>query len=142
MHTYVSGEPRGSTFEVWLNLAHQVVNQYGQKPIWITEFGWSTYAGGVSQAQQAQYLGSAYSLAVASGVVGTFWFELRDASTGSGSDMGNYGVVTTGSPRSPPTPSSSASEPACTPASGPDAAARSTGCSGSVAPTAMRRPRR
>ncbi len=96
MHTYVSGEPRGSTFEVWLSLAHQIVNQYGQKPIWITEFGWSTYAGGVSQAQQALYLASAYSLAVASGVVGTIWFELRDASSGSGSDLGNYGVVTTG----------------------------------------------
>jgi hypothetical protein len=93
MHTYVSGNPVGSTFEVWLNLARQVVNQYGQKPIWITEFGWSTYAMGVSQAQQAQYLASAYALTVAGGVTGTFWFELRDASTGSGTDMGNYGVV-------------------------------------------------
>ena len=38
-------------------LVHQVMLNHGDvKPIWFTEFGWSTWSGGVSQAQQAAYL--------------------------------------------------------------------------------------
>jgi hypothetical protein len=78
------------------------------KPVYMTELGWSTTSGtcarggragtkeaGVSQAVQADFLGKAYGcLANDPYVVNATWFNLHDLDTGSGDDSLNLGLVT------------------------------------------------
>ncbi len=82
------------------------------KPIWMTELGWSStggvpnsctrgaYAGqkpsGVTREQQAAYLSHAFRcMAHDPYVVLASWFTMRDAGTGSG-ELENYGLVDAG----------------------------------------------
>jgi hypothetical protein len=106
------------------------------KPIWMTEMGWSStggvpgsctrgaYAGqkpsGVTRDQQAAYLAKAFQcLANDPYVVVASWFTLRDAGTGS-SELENYGLLDAGGapsrrwarsarPRAPARPSAATS---------------------------------
>jgi len=53
----------------------------GGKAVWATEFGWSTYSGGVSQAQQAEYLTKGFrKLESYPWVTKAFWYAFRNVS--------------------------------------------------------------
>jgi hypothetical protein len=100
MHTYVTGPPDGSAIESWIAEAKAKVSSYGWKPIWITEFGWSSYQGsgagymGVTTAQQGSYLARSYEIAVSQGIEGIFWFEFKSRGADAWSRADNYGIVT------------------------------------------------
>ena len=99
IHTYVSGQPESGMIPVWLNNARAYLDVHGRKPLWVTEFGWSTYSGsgssyvGVTETQQADYTARAYLLAAQVGVSGIFAFELMEHGTRSTSRLDNYGMV-------------------------------------------------
>jgi hypothetical protein len=85
------------------------------KPVWMTELGWSstaaicsrgdragTKAGGVTQAQQADFLTKAYQCVAGDAYVQqAAWFNLHDLSTGSPDDSQNLGLITTSFVRKP-----------------------------------------
>lgn len=52
----------------------------GEKDLWITELGWPTKPGGVTELEQANYLTRAYAMALAKGVTHLFWYNLVDGS--------------------------------------------------------------
>ena len=95
IHSYVSGTPDGSAFERWIAAAKNIVASYGVKPIWITEFGWSsnTAGSGVSTANQNQYLMRAYEIASSAGVAGNFWFELANRGNNTADVSQNWGIL-------------------------------------------------
>jgi hypothetical protein len=78
------------------------------KPVWMTELGWATTtatcerggragtkAGGVTQAEQADFLAKAYGcLANDPWVEQAAWFNLHDIDTGSTNDSLNLGLIT------------------------------------------------
>ena len=68
------------------------------KPMWFTEFGWSTTSQscGVSESTQAAYLQSAYALAATDPYVGVaMWYALRNWSPGGEADHveAQYGLL-------------------------------------------------
>jgi hypothetical protein len=85
------------------------------KPVWMTELGWAsttatcerggragTKAGGVTQAEQADFLAKAYGcLAGDPYVEQAAWFNLHDLQTGSSNDSLNLGLVTDAFVRKP-----------------------------------------
>ncbi len=85
------------------------------KPVWMTELGWATTsatcerggragtkAGGVSQAQQADFLSKAYGcLANDPWAEQAAWFNLHDIQTGSTDDSLNLGLITDSFTRKP-----------------------------------------
>ncbi len=53
--------------------------QVGGRPVWITEMGWPTAIGHVSERQQAGLVARTYLSALASGAVGSVsWYDFRD----------------------------------------------------------------
>jgi len=49
------------------------------RPVWITEMGWSSHIGGFTEREQAGYVARTYLSALASGVVGSVsWYDFRD----------------------------------------------------------------
>jgi hypothetical protein len=99
IHTYVAGQPETSMVVSWLDNAKAYVAAKGAKPIWITEFGWSTYAGsgstyiGVSETRQAEYTARAYLHAAQVGVRGMFVYNLVELGTSTTSKLENFGLV-------------------------------------------------
>jgi len=95
IHCFVSGAPDGSAFERWIAAAKKIVASYGSKPIWITEFGWSSFSGtgGVSTSTQKLYLERSYEIAYQAGASGIFWFELQNRGTTTTSQFDNWGVL-------------------------------------------------
>jgi hypothetical protein len=95
IHSYVTGTPDGSAYERWITDAKNIVASYGSKPIWITEFGWSSYAGsgGTSTGDQKYFLERAYEIASQAGVQGIFWFEMVNRGTNATSELDNWGVL-------------------------------------------------
>jgi hypothetical protein len=99
IHAYVATGPETSMFSTWIQNARAYVDTKGAKPIWITEFGWSTYSGsgssyvGVSEANQAAYTARAYLRAAVAGVRGIFAFELMEHGTSTTSRLDNYGLI-------------------------------------------------
>jgi hypothetical protein len=86
---------------------HNLMTQYGDgdKPIWFTEFGWTSHANtsgmanwelGVSQQTQGDYLVRTLKLLKASYpyVTNAFWYEASDQHTGTTSNIDNYGLLT------------------------------------------------
>jgi hypothetical protein len=85
------------------------------KPVWMTELGWSTTNGtcarggragtkeaGVSPAVQADFLSKAYGcLANDPYVEQAAWFNLHDLDTGAGDDSLNLGLITDSFTRKP-----------------------------------------
>ncbi|GAB4253619.1 MAG: hypothetical protein Kow00122_11580 [Thermoleophilia bacterium] len=74
-----------------------VANGDADKPIWITEFGYSTYAGtyGVTEAKQAEYLTQAYTIVRDQWpfVEVMFWYDARDDGRESTSFEQNMGIT-------------------------------------------------
>jgi hypothetical protein len=99
IHAYVAPGPETSMYSTWLQNARAYVDTKGPKPIWITEFGWSTYSGsgsgyiGVSEATQAAYTARAYLSAAVAGVRGVFAYELMEHGTSTTSRLDNYGLI-------------------------------------------------
>jgi hypothetical protein len=86
---------------------HNLMTQYGDgaKPIWFTEFGWSSHANtsgmanwewGVTPQAQADYLVRTLKLLKASYpyVTNAFWYEASDQNTGTTANIDNYGLLT------------------------------------------------
>jgi large repetitive protein len=102
IHTYVAVRPESSMMATWLENAKAYVDTKGTKPIWISEFGWSTYTGsgasyiGVTEARQAEYTARGYLLAARMGVRGIFAYELIEHGTSTTSILDNYGLIETG----------------------------------------------
>ena len=80
-------------------------NGDGDKPIWFTEFGWSSHSNtsgmanwelGVSQQTQGDYLVRTLKLLKSSYpyVTNAFWYEASDQNTGTTSNIDNYGLLT------------------------------------------------
>ncbi len=66
----------------------------GNRPVWITEMGWSTHVGNVSERAQAQLLARAYLSAVASGAVQNIsWYDFRDDGHDPFYFESNFGVL-------------------------------------------------
>ena len=99
IHSFVNYSPSSGTFPLWISDAKSILATYGQKPIWITEFGWSSFPGtagaivGVSVDEQNLYLEQAYEVASTQGVQGIFWFEWRNRGTNAADYAQNYGVL-------------------------------------------------
>ena len=97
IHTYVAGAPEAGITDTWLNAAQAYLARVSPgKEIWITEVGWSacgtTCTGGVTEAEQADYLARAYLYYVARGIRNVAWFSLMEFGT-SGSRLDNFGIV-------------------------------------------------
>ena len=86
---------------------HNLMTQYGDgdKPIWFTEFGWTSHANtsgmanwelGVTPQVQGDYLVRTLKLLKASYpyVTNAFWYEASDQHTGTTANIDNYGLLT------------------------------------------------
>ncbi|MBA3943605.1 MAG: hypothetical protein H0X37_03485 [Herpetosiphonaceae bacterium] len=91
IHPYRPGPPEAATWrrdtaldvEAELNAVDGLNHILGAKPIWITEVGWSNFAGtyGVSEDDQASFMVRMYLLALAHpNVQRVFWYDFRDDS--------------------------------------------------------------
>ena len=98
LHPYPQPKPLEWSQEAFnIKLLKDIMPQMGlNKPIWITETGYSTYSGslGVSRQRQAQLLARAYLTALALGVEVTMWYDFRDDGTDAGQLEQNFGLVT------------------------------------------------
>lgn len=64
----------------------------GEKPIWITELGATSYPASLTVAQQADFLLKAAATAVGSGAQKFFWYDLINDSEDPNSHEGNFGL--------------------------------------------------
>lgn len=63
-------------------------------PLWVTELGWATSAGGMSEDRQAQWLtGSLTTLLHSGEVSAVFWYNLRDGGNDASDWEDNFGLV-------------------------------------------------
>lgn len=63
-------------------------------PIWITEIGWPTCPGGVSEEEQAKMLVRTYVIAIGSKLVEkVFWYDFRDDGTNPNDPEHNFGII-------------------------------------------------
>lgn len=86
-----------------LSAARAVMRRHGdgQTPIWLTEFGWSTGSGGVTETQQKQYLARQTALALSiPKVQKIFWYTFQDGTTGNALED-NFGIIQINSKRKP-----------------------------------------
>ncbi|HMO57031.1 MAG TPA: glycosyl hydrolase [Roseiflexaceae bacterium] len=97
IHPYVSPTaPEAGNLAAATDGVRAIMQQYGERPIWVTEIGWSSGRGdrdpiGVTNEQdQANYLVRATLILWRAGVERIFWYTLKD-------DPGNpYGIVAEG----------------------------------------------
>jgi hypothetical protein len=96
LHPYQPGSPEAGArrpggmpgFDTQLRIIDDLLAEFGPKPIWLTEVGWSTYDGpiGVSATDQAALLVRMYLRALAHPLVErVFWYDLRDDTAPSAS---------------------------------------------------------
>lgn len=65
-----------------------------EKPIWITELGWSSKTGDVSLEQQGEMLIRSQITALMKGVERYFWYDLVNDKTDRADHEGNFGLFT------------------------------------------------
>jgi hypothetical protein len=65
----------------------------GDRPLWYTEVGWWSGAGGVSEETQANYLARTYAIALSEGVSKVFWYAFIDAGSTPGYDQDHFGLL-------------------------------------------------
>ncbi len=100
IHPYVDPYgPEDGNLVASVDMARALGNQFGPKPIWVTELGWASGPGdrdrqGLTDAQmQASYLVRSLLLLWEAGVERTFWYSFKD-------DPGNpYGLFEYGQGR-------------------------------------------
>ena len=89
LHPYNPGAPEAASwrreqtmdFEGELRQVDALLAEFGNKAVWITEIGWSTYHGfyGVPEDEQANFLVRTYLVAMAHpSVQRIFWYDFRD----------------------------------------------------------------
>lgn len=89
IHPYSPGPPEAASwrrdrtmdFEAELRQVDALLREFGSKPVWITEVGWSSYQGfyGVTEDDQANFMVRMYLLAMAHPTVERiFWYDLRN----------------------------------------------------------------
>lgn len=89
IHPYSPGAPEAASwrrvehldFEGELRQVDALLQEFGNKPVWITEVGWSSYNGayGVSETDQAAFMVRMYLVALAHpSVERVFWYDLRN----------------------------------------------------------------
>ncbi|MBU0670646.1 MAG: beta-galactosidase [Patescibacteria group bacterium] len=67
---------------------------FPNKPVWLTEFGWSTYTDGVYDKTQASFLMREFILALAVPKVEKgFWYDFRDDSSNEDYIESNFGIM-------------------------------------------------
>jgi hypothetical protein len=70
----------------------------GEKEIWVTEIGWPTSTGGVSEKTQAEYIEQTYTIAGTLNFIGAvFWHTIADCTANLQKDIDeqNYGLYRT-----------------------------------------------
>ncbi|MGM7698602.1 glycosyl hydrolase [Microbacterium sp. A84] len=65
-----------------------------EKPVWITELGWSSKTGDVSLEEQGEMLVRSEITALADGVERYFWYDLVNDKTDRADHEGNFGLFT------------------------------------------------
>ena len=66
----------------------------GGRPVWITEMGWPTQVGGVSEREQAHLLARCYLDSVASGAVGNVsWYDFREDGSNPYYNEHHFGII-------------------------------------------------
>lgn len=98
LHPYTDpkGPEEGQIGTIGIGAVRALVDRLGVKPIWATEFGWSTGAGGrggvaFSEEEQANYLVRGMALIRAAGAERVLWYNLKDD---DGDEL--YGLVKRG----------------------------------------------
>ncbi|HZQ26905.1 MAG TPA: cellulase family glycosylhydrolase [Acidimicrobiales bacterium] len=107
-----SPDTEGRQNLIHIDAVHDLLARVGDgaKPVWVTEFGWSSNqrcAGrdespGVSEADQARYLGDAFQLfAARPWVKAAFWYDVRDDGDDPCAREDNFGLLRRAEPLSP-----------------------------------------
>lgn len=102
---YSDGTVMEGSFARYRNLRKTMVAHNDKKPIWITEFGWNTssakcspgggtYYGGVSEAEQAEYLKKAFRVLERDPYVKVaFWYMARNWASDADTPNTSYGLM-------------------------------------------------
>lgn len=77
------------------NLRHliQLYNHGQDKPLWLTELGWTTSTYHVSEQTQASYLVRGTVLSLAAGAQKIFWYDLLNDGTNTSAVQQNFGLL-------------------------------------------------
>ncbi|MDX9974346.1 MAG: beta-galactosidase [FCB group bacterium] len=72
----------------------RVAERVEQRPVWITEMGWSTHVGGKDERSQASLLARCYLSAAASGACPNIsWYDFRDDANDPFYNEANFGTL-------------------------------------------------
>lgn len=100
VHPYVDpfGPENGQIGAGDVSAVRTLVESLGRKPIWATEFGWSTGPAdrdprGVDEETQASYLVRAAVLLRSAGVEKVIWYKLKDTEQRDGQPFNTYGLL-------------------------------------------------
>lgn len=100
VHPYVDpfGPENGQIGAGDVTAVKTLADSLGRKPIWATEFGWSTGPAdrdprGVDEETQASYLVRAAVLLRAAGVEKIIWYKLKDTEQRNGQPFNTYGLL-------------------------------------------------
>jgi hypothetical protein len=98
-HPYSSlyiASPEVQGLEGEMQNLQKLIKQYnhGQaKPLWMTEFGWTTSLLHVSEQTQANYVVRGTVLSLAAGVQKIFWYDLLNDGTSGSAVQQNFGLL-------------------------------------------------
>jgi hypothetical protein len=93
VHPYRESAPESIAAD--LQQVHARIRQYNSgvdKPLWLTELGWSTFTSGITETTQADYLTRAEAIALANGVEKFFWYDLLDDGTNASDREQRFGL--------------------------------------------------
>lgn len=67
----------------------------GVKPIWLTEYGWptGTNEAAVTESQQAAYMVRTYTMGMAYGIEGIFWYDFQNDGNTESDREHNFGII-------------------------------------------------
>lgn len=92
VHSYDFREPPEAGAESRLKQLNALLRKHGDKPLWVTEYGWSA-SGSITAAVQARYLVRGSVLQRAAGVTRMFVYDLIDDGTKPENKEHNFGLV-------------------------------------------------
>ncbi len=102
LHPYADpGSPeQGQIGAMGIGAVKALADRHGAKPIWATEFGWSTQPGDrggsmVSEDMQANYLIRGAAMMAAAGAERVIWYNYKDVNPGDGLGLLRYGAGNT-----------------------------------------------
>jgi hypothetical protein len=95
VHTYDYPKPPEGRGEAKLKQLKALLRQHGDKPLWVTEYGWST-SRSVTDATQAKYLVRGSVLLRAAGATRMFVYDLIEDGTTPSERQHHFGIVRNG----------------------------------------------